>query len=94
MCANVQARQDMTVALTIVFTTLMHHKVTSSTGNGKQKTTSTAVTTILQKLQQDTDTSVCMSMYGVYISVAYCVVQHDVQDDELDTVIQLFDQQG
>jgi hypothetical protein len=84
----------MTVALTIVFTTLMHHKATLTTSKGKQKNTSTTVTTILRKLQQDTDTNVCMSLYGVYISVAYCIVQHNVQDDEVDTVIQLFEQQG
>jgi hypothetical protein len=80
----------MTVALTIVFTTLLHHKATLSTSKGTQKTSPTAVATTIQKLQQDTDTSACMSLYGVYISVAYCVVQHDVQESEVDKVLKLF----
>jgi hypothetical protein len=81
----------MTVALTIVFTTLLHHIATTITrSKGKQETTPTAVTTTIQKLQQDTDTSACMSLYGVYISVAYCVVQHDVQESEVDKVLKLF----
>jgi hypothetical protein len=87
-----QARQDMTVALTIVFTTLLHHKATSNTSKGKHKTTTTAVTTTIQKQQQDTDTSACMSLYGVYIRVAYCVVQYDVQETEVNKVLKLFSQ--
>jgi hypothetical protein len=82
----------MTVALTIVYTTFLHHKATSNTSTGKQYTTPTAIATTIQKLQQDTATSACMSLYGVYISVAYCVVQHDVQEGDLDTILQLFSQ--
>lgn len=92
ICTHTQARQDMTVALTIVFTTLLHHKATLSNKKNKQSKTSAAAAITIQKLQYDTDTSACMSLYGVYISVAYCAVQHDVQKSEVDTVIQLFNQ--
>eukprot|EP00953_Heterococcus_sp_UTEX-ZZ885_P003461 2386-Heterococcus_DN1.PRE.9 len=89
----VQARQDMTVALTIVFTTLLHHKTTTITSSeGKQKRTTVDIAAIIQKLQHDSDTSTCMSLYGVYIGIAHCVVQYSGQESEVDTVIQLLSQ--